>query len=192
MKKYFTLVLLLTISLNSFAQKTWTADPNHSKLSFSIIHLGISSIDGLFNNFEASLKTSKDDFSDATFEMTADVNSINTQIDARDQHLRSDEFFDVVKFPKMTFKSTSIKKDGKEKGRYILVGNLSMHGITKQITLHLWYRGTALNPANNSNVAGFQITGSLKRSDFDLGSKYPEPMLSNEVKIKADCEFSIK
>lgn len=189
MKKYFAVLLVLTISLNSFAQNVWAVDPDHSKLGFSITHLGISTVDGLFNKFDATISSNKADFSDAVLEMTADVNSINTQVDARDKHLRSADFFDVEEFPKMYYKSTSIRKDGKEKGRYVSNGYLTMHGIVKAVELKLWYRGSMENPASKKTAAGFQITGSLQRSDFDLGSKFPESLLSNEVILKADVEF---
>lgn len=189
MKKYLALLLLLTISFNSFAQKVYAADPDHSKLTFTITHLGISSIDGLFNNFEATLSSKKEDFSDAVLEMSADVKSINTQVDARDKHLRSADFFDVEKFPKMYYKSTSIRKDGTEKGRYISNGYMTMHGIVKPVELKVWFRGITENPANKTTVVGFQVTGSLQRSDFDLGSKFPESLISNEVMVKADVEF---
>lgn len=189
MKKIFATLLLLTISLNSFAQIVWATDPDHSKLTFSVTHLGISNIDGLFNTFEATISSSKADFSDAVLEMTADVNSINTQVEARDNHLRSADFFDVEKFPKMYYKSTSIRKDGKEKGRYVSNGYLTMHGVVKPVELKLWYRGTMENPSNKKTAAGFQVTGSLQRSDFQLGEKFPESIISNEVMLKADVEF---
>ena len=192
MKKCFAVLLLLTISFNSFAQNVWATDPDHSKLTFSITHLGISNIDGLFNKFEATISSNKADFSDAVLEMTADVNSINTQVEARDKHLRSADFFDVESFPKMYYKSTSIRKDGKEKGRYISNGYLTMHGIVKPVELKLWYRGSMENPANKQTVAGFQVTGSLQRSDFEIGEKFPEAILSNEVMLKADVEFTKK
>ena len=192
MKKYFAILLLLTISLQSFAQNVWAVDPDHSKLTFSITHLGISDIEGLFNTFEATISSEKSDFSDAVLEMTAEVKSINTQVEARDKHLRSADFFDVERFPKMYYKSTSIRKDGKEKGRYISNGYLTMHGVVKPLELKLWYRGTMENPGNKKTAAGFQVTGSLQRSDFALGEKFPEAILSNEVMLKADVEFTKK
>jgi polyisoprenoid-binding protein YceI len=95
----------------------------------------------------------------------------------------------VEKYPKMTFKSTSIKKIGKEKDKYKLMGNLTLHGITKPVTINMWYRGTITSPQSKAITAGFQFSGILKRSDFNIGSKFPPPMISDEVKIKADCEF---
>jgi len=105
----------------------------------------------------------------------------------RDNHLRSADFFEVEKYPAMTFKSTSIKKISKDK--YKLTGNLTIHGITKPVTMDLWFRGTAENPLNKITSAGFQLTGSLKRSDFGIGPKFPPPMIGDIVSIKADGEF---
>ncbi|HLF50892.1 YceI family protein [Flavobacterium sp.] len=187
MKKLFFLLIVVLCNATLFAQTTWNADPMHSNLSFSITHMGISDIDGLFNTFTASATTTKADFSDAVFELSTEVASINTQVEQRDKHLRSADFFDVEKYPKMTFKSTLIKK--KSKNRYKLRGNLTMHGITKMVNLTLWYRGTVENPQSKAMISGFQISGTLKRSDFGIGSGFTEAMLSDFVKIKADCEF---
>ena len=187
MKKLFSLLIAAFISASLFAQTTWNADPMHSKLTFSITHMGISDIDGLFNKFSASATTSKADFSDAVFELTVETPSINTQVEMRDNHLRSADFFEVEKYPTMTFKSTSIKKVSKDK--YKLSGNLTLHGITKPVTMDLWYRGTNEDAKSKSSTSGFQLTGTLKRSDFNIGPKFPSPILSDEVQIKADGEF---
>ena len=187
MKKLLSFFVAALISTASFAQTTWKADPNHSKLTFSITHLGISDVDGLFKKFEASAITNKADFSDAVFELSADLNSINTEVEMRDKHLRSADFFEVEKYPTMTFKSTNIKSEGKD--RYKLTGNLTLHGITKPVTMDLWYRGTIENPQSKALIAGFQLTGLLKRSDFNIGPKFVAPMLSDEVQIQADGEF---
>ena len=167
----------------------WKVDNAHSKLSFGITHLGISEVTGLFKNFDVNITTSKDDFNDAVFEMTADVASVDTEIEMRDNHLKSADFFDVAKFPKMNFKSTSIKPSG-EKNRYKLTGDLTLHGVTKPVTMDLWYRGTVENPMTKKPVSGFQVTGTIKRSDFGVGTGFPPPMLSDEVRIKADGEFT--
>lgn len=188
MKKVLSLLTgaLLCASL-SFAQTSWKSDPAHSKLTFSVTHMGISDVAGLFKTFDAGITASEEDFSDAVFELTVDVASIDTEIEKRDNHLRSPDFFDVEKFPEMTFKSTSIEKAGEDK--YKLSGDLTLHGVTKPVTMDLWYRGTIENAQDKSKTAGFQLTGTLKRSDFDIGSKFAPPMLSDEVYIKADGEF---
>ncbi len=187
MKKLFSLLIVAFLSASLFAQTTWNADPMHSKLTFSVTHMGISDVDGLFNKFQASAITNKADFSDAVFELSVEVPSINTQVEMRDNHLKSADFFEVEKYPSMTFKSTSITKVPKDK--YKLNGNLTLRGITKPASMDLWYRGTNVDQKSNKSTSGFQLTGMIKRSDFGVGPKFPSPILSDEVQIKADGEF---
>jgi len=189
MKKISITVLLFITTAAAFAQTTLKADPYHSKLGFTITHLGITDITGFFDKFETSITATKSDFSDAVVTMTADVNSINTAVAPRDNHLKSADFFDVAKYPTMTFKSTSVKKSGSN--TFKLTGDLTLHGITKPVVLDVTYRGSAKNPAaNNAEVAGIQLRGVIRRSDFGIGTKFPAPMLSDEVTIKADGEFA--
>ncbi len=191
MKKTILVALVALFSQVSLqAQSVWKSDKAHSKLTFSVVHLGISDVEGLFRDFDATITASKADFSDGVFELTADVKSIDTEIEMRDNHLRSADFFDEEKFEKISFKSTSIKPAGKNK--YTLSGNLTMHGVSKPVTMNLLYRGTIVHPMNKSNVAGFQLTGTLKRSDFNIGPNFKAPMISDEVEIKADGEFTTK
>lgn len=190
MKKLFMIVQLALISAGAFAQSVWQNDKAHSQLKFDITHLGVSTVSGAFSDFDATVTASKADFSDAVFQLTAKTKSINTGIDKRDDHLRSADFFDAEKNPELTFKSTSLKSAGKDK--YTLSGNLTMHGVTKPVTLELWYRGTIDNPMSKKPVAGFRATGKIKRADFDLGGKFAPPMLSEEVTIVADGEFGPK
>ena len=187
MKKLFSILIIAFFSTAIFAQTKWNADLNHSKLTFSVTHMGISDVDGLFIKFKASAIANKTDFSDAVFELSVEVPSINTQVEMRDNHLRSADFFEVEKYPSMTFKSTSITKVSKD--RYKLNGNLTLRGITKPVIMDLWYRGTNVDAKTNKSTAGFQLTGIIKRSDFNVGPKFTAPMLSDEVKIKADGEF---
>src|SRR5688500_3341631 len=107
------LMLLLTavlLSVSAIAQTTWVEDPMHSKLGFTVTHLGIADVPGYFDDYDVPITSSKPDFSDAVVELTAETKSINTQVDPRDNHLRSSDFFDVEKYPTMTFRSTAIKK----------------------------------------------------------------------------------
>ncbi len=187
MKKLFAFLIIILSFTSLFAQSTWKADPMHSHISFGITHLGIADVTGLFKTYEVSATTNQADFSDATFELSIDVASINTEIEMRDNHLKSPDFFDAEKFPKMTLKSTSVKKVSN--GKYKLAGNLTLRGITKPVTMDLWYRGTTVNPQSKATTAGFQLTGNIKRSQFNFGSKFPAPGLSDNVSIKADGEF---
>lgn len=188
MKKVIVLASALFMLFAFTTPANWNVDGAHSKLAFTVTHLGISDVSGLFKNFEAKISTSKEDFSDAVFDVTADVASIDTEVEMRDNHLKSADFFDVAKYPKLTFKSTTVKPAGKN--TYKVTGDLSLHGVTKQVTLDLLYRGTVENPMSKKPTSGFQVSGAIKRSDFGIGEKFPAPMISDEVRIKADGEFT--
>src|SRR5437867_680205 len=110
-------------------QSTWKLDIVHTKLRFTVTHLMVSEVDGWFKSLTAKIISSKDDFSDATDEMTAEVDSINTDNEQRDTHLKSAEFFDTTKYPALTFKSKNFKKVSDN--NYKVTGNLTLHGITK-------------------------------------------------------------
>lgn len=178
-------VAALAVAAVAQPQSTWKSDPAHSRLGFVIGHLGISDISGAFNKFDVTVRSAKPDFSDAQFELTVDVASIDTAVKQRDDHLRSPDFFEVDKFPGMTFRSDTIRPAGKN--RYQLSGDLTIHGVTKPITAELWHRGTTTN--QGKVTAGFQLTATLKRSDFNVGPKFPPPMIADEFVVKADGEF---
>lgn len=182
------LVAFFVAGITTIAQTTWNVDNAHSKIKFSTVHNGISDVDGWFQEFNSTITASKEDFSDAVFELTIPVESIDTGVKMRDDHLRSADFFEVEKYPTMTYKSTSIQPTGKE-NHYKLTGQLSMHGVTKTITMDLWYRGNYTNPENKATSAGFKVTGILKRSDFNIGPKFPSAMISDDVAIVADLEY---
>lgn len=187
--KRITLILSLVIFCSvAFAQTTWKQDPMHSTLAFNVTHLGITDVPGHFGDFDVTITSSEEDFSDATVELTVQTASIDTRVEPRDNHLKSADFFNVAKYPTMKYKSTDIKKAGKN--TYKLVGDLTLNGVTKPVSVTMEYRGTTVNPnANGVPVAGIQITARIKRSDFNLGSGFPAPMISDEVIIKADGEF---
>ena len=187
MKKVTIVFAALMLSAAANAQ-SWSIDKAHSRVGFEITHLKINEIDGDFKSFEGKITSGKADFSDAVIEFTADVNSINTDVEARDKHLKSPDFFDAANNPAITFKSTSFTK---EKGKdYKVTGNLTMHGITKVVTLKAVLVGTTTNPMSKKEMAGFRITGSFKRTDFGIGASMPEAMLSEKVALVANTEFS--
>lgn len=188
MKKVFVFTAALFALFAFTAPATWNVDNAHAKLGFTVTHLGISDVSGLFKNFDVKINTSKEDFSDAQFSLSADVASIDTEVEMRDNHLKSADFFDAAQHPKLTFASTAIKPAGKN--QYKLTGNLTLHGVSKPVTLDLLYRGTVENPMSKKPTSGFQVTGLIKRSDFGIGEKFPAPMISDEVRIKADGEFT--
>ena len=188
MKKIMIILSAFLVMTSSAVQAgNWTNDDAHSQMMFTVKHLGISDVSGTFNDFDVNLTANKADFSDAAFELTVNVGSIDTRVDARDNHLKSADFFDVQKYPTIHFKSTSLKKSGRNK--YLLTGDLTMHGVKRKVTMNLEYRGSIENAQSKKQTAGFQLTGVLKRSDFAVGNGFPPPMISDEVHIKADGEF---
>jgi polyisoprenoid-binding protein YceI len=176
----------LIATATTFAQE-WNLDKAHSQVMFGINHMGINTISGSFGDVTAKFNASKDDFSDAVIELTADVNSINTGNEQRNGHLKSPDFFDAAKYGTFTFKSTSFKKVGDK--NYELTGNLTLHGVTKSVTLNAVLNGTAVNPMSKKTVAGFKVTGTIKRSDFNLGDPKFNGFLSDEVALDANTEF---
>ncbi len=187
MKKITIAAAALLLSANTFAQ-SWSIDKAHSRIGFGIIHLGINEVDGSFTSFEGKISNAKPDFNGAEIEFSAETNSINTGVEARDKHLKSPDFFDAEKNPKVSFKSTSFKK---EKGKtYKMTGNLTMHGVTKSVTLTATLVGTATNPMSKKEMAGFRITGKVNRAQFGIGPSMPAAMLSEDVTITANTEFS--
>lgn len=187
-KLFFIAAAFITFSAFTVVNAPWTNDDPHSQLGFTVTHLGISDISGTFNDFDATIKSEKPDFSDAQFELVAKTASIDTRVEARNNHLKSADFFNVEKYPTLNYKSTSIKKAGKN--QYKLHGELTLNGVTKPVTMDLVYKGTVENPMSKKQTAGFQVTGTIKRSDFNVGAGFPAPMISDEVRIKADGEFA--
>ena len=191
MKKSAAFIILavsaLLFSFKAQENATWSLDKNHAKLGFTITHLMVSDVEGWFKNFNATITTSADDFSDAVVEMTADANSINTDNEMRDNDLKGPNYFDVAKYPTLTFKSRTFTKV--KDNMYKVTGDLTMHGITKPIELDVLCRmGT--NPRSNQAIAGFKITGMLKRKDFGIGASAPEAILSDDVALVANAEFT--
>jgi polyisoprenoid-binding protein YceI len=182
---------LLTVSA-AYAQTTWAVDKAHSRVGFTITHLLISEVDGNFKTFDAKIMATKPDLSDAMFDMTADVNSVFTDNDRRDGHLKSPDYFDAAKFPALTFKSTSFKKvEGK---KYKMAGDLTMHGVTKPVVLDVIMNGPVEMPGRNGKTtkAGFKATGMVKRSDFGVGGVGPTAPVSDEVELKVNGEFAMQ
>ncbi|WHF51496.1 YceI family protein [Chryseobacterium gotjawalense] len=187
-KLFFILTLLVSVNFLSAQTTTWKDDPWHSKLTFTVTHQGFSSVFGLFQKFDIGIVTSKADFSDAVFTLSADMASVNTEVKMRDDDLRSPHFFEVAKYPVMTFKSTSVINTTGMKDRFKIIGDLTIHGVTKTVTLDMWYRGTHVDAMSKKTKAGFQIMGTINRSDFKVGPADPFD-ISNDVMIKMDGEF---
>jgi polyisoprenoid-binding protein YceI len=186
------LVAFLVLAMSSFAStaNNYSLDKNHARLGFSVVHFGISHVEGIFKTFTATMNSSKEDFTDAEIEMTADVNSINTEVEMRDKDLRSDRWFNAEKYPSITFKSTSFKNLGG--GNYELAGNFTMCGVTNPIVFNAVYNGKAENKHYKTSSVGFTITGKLNRSDYKLGGEPLMTGVSDEVELRSNVEFYVK
>lgn len=171
MKKTFTtLVAVLALTIGVKAQSNWNVDASHSKLGFAVTHMMVSETEGKFKVYEGKVASVKPDadFTDAKVEFSVDAASINTDDEKRDGHLKSADFFDVEKFPKITFVSKSMKP-GKVKGTYVLVGDLTMHGVTKSVTLTAIGASKIVKDPYGMERYAFKVTGSINRKDFGLG-----------------------
>jgi polyisoprenoid-binding protein YceI len=167
----------------------WKLDPTHSELGFKIRHLMISNVSGFFNSFQIEGETQNDDFSTAKIQLKADMNSIHTNNEQRDAHLKNADFFETDKHPEMLFESGRIEKaDG---DNYRLYGNLTLKKTTHPVQLNVEYSGTTKDPWGGER-AGFTVTGKIKRSDWDINFGLMEgggAMLGDEVKIHSEIQL---
>ena len=181
--------LMINVSLN--AQTKWAVDNAHSSVKFSVSHMVISEVEGSFKTFTGSMTASKADFTDAQIEFSVDVASISTDNDMRDKHLKSDDFFNAEKFPKMTFKSSSMKKIGDKK--YELTGDLTLRDVTKKVKFAVNYGGTAKDPYGNTK-AGFKATATINRLEYGLKwntlTEAGGAMVGSDVTIVINTEFA--
>ncbi len=169
----------------------WQIDPAHSEIKFKVKHLVVSTVTGHFKNFSAVIEADRDDFADASIAFEAEVNSLSTNNEQRDAHLKSPDFFDAPNHPKITFRSnlvTPVSEDGFE-----VTGNLTIRGVTRPITLNVTYNGT-VSGFGGARVAGFEITGKLNRFDYGLMwnamTEAGGVVVSSDVKLDIGAEFN--
>jgi len=182
----------LALPLSAVADTTpWALDPTHSRVGFEISHMVISTVSGRFKEVTADVKLDEENLAKSSVSVTVQAKSIDTDEPKRDDHLRSPEFFDVAKFPTITFASSSIKAAGGEK--YKLSGDLSIHGISKPVTLDATISKAVKNPWGKM-VRGVKLTGKIKRSDFGLTwNKALETgglVVGDEVKLVIQAEVN--
>jgi polyisoprenoid-binding protein YceI len=183
--KYAFAALFLLFTAVS-AQTKWDVDKAHSKVGFSVTHMVISEVDGFFNDFQGDITTTGDDFSTAKINFTIDVNSITTDNQQRDTHLKSDDFFNAAKFPKITFVGKSLKKVGDNK--YKLTGDFTIRDVTKEITLDVTMNGIVKDPWGLTR-AGFKIRGEINRFDYNL--KWNKMLEAGGLVVSKDVELVI-
>ena len=182
--------MLLTASLSAATlaaqASTWTIDPAHSGVGFQIKHLGVSTVRGSFSGVTGTVVWDDKNLDAAHVDAVIDAKTVNTGQDKRDEHLKSPDFFDVEKYPTLKFHSTSVKRAGD--GKLQVVGDLTLGGQTKPITLDVDGPAAPQKGMGGKTVSGFSATGTLSRATFNFGQKYPAPMLSDDVKFTIDLE----
>jgi len=165
MRKILLLTALAAVLTAGAAQAaTYTIDPAHSSVSFKVRHMMVSKVKGFFEEFQGTIEFDETNMKDARVEAEIQTASVNTNDEDRDEHLRNEDFFEVSTYPTMTFQSTGVKKDGDD---WLLMGDLTLHGVTKPVTLELEYNGTVEDPWGNTRV-GFSAEGEIDRREFDI------------------------
>ena len=164
---------------------TWKIDPSHSEINFKVRHMMISTVSGSFEKFDGKVETSSDDFKDAKFHFTAEIDSINTKNTDRDNHLKSDDFFGAEKYPELTFVSKSFHGDS-------IVGDLTIKGTTKEIKMNAEFNGIATDPYGQTK-AGFEFEGQISRKEFGLTwntvTEAGNVVVSDNVKLIISLQF---
>ena len=174
-----------TTQIPGYVAGSWTIDPAHSEITYSVKHLGIAKSRGNFPNVSGQVVTGES-ILDSSVTAEIDMASIDTGQSGRDEHLKSDEFFDVANHPTMTFRSTGIQ--AKDDDEYIIQGELTWRGVTQPVELHAEFNGVGTNPANNNaTTLGVSAEATVRRRDFGIGPE-GNSFLSEQVKITLEIE----
>lgn len=168
----------------------WQIDPTHSEIQFKVKHLVISTVTGSFNSFDGKIETDGDNFENSNAFFSADIDSITTNNDDRDQHLKSDDFFNAEEYPKLTFESTQFEKI--DDGEYNVTGDLTIRDVTKEVILNVIHGGTVGDPYGNTK-AGFEISGAINRKEFgltwDAVTEAGNVVVGNEIKLQLNVQL---
>jgi polyisoprenoid-binding protein YceI len=179
-------ILALAAPLALAQTSSWATDPAHSEVDFTIRHGGVSNVHGRFGGVKGTLVYNEADITKATVTVTIDTATVNTGVDARDAHLKTDAFFDVAKFPTAAFTSSSVVKNG---NRLTVNGNLTLHGVTKPIVLDVEGPSTPVEGMDHKAHSGFSGTTTISRTAFGIGTGFPSVMLSDEIKLTIELEI---
>ncbi|WP_067702322.1 YceI family protein [Nocardia jejuensis] len=175
---------MTTSEQTTIAPGSWTLDAAHSSVNFTVKHLGISKVRGRFNRFETAFVV--DNEGKAVIEATVYFDSFDTGNEYRDNHVRSADILDVANLPHLTFRVPEGIKVAEE---FEVTGEATIGGITKPVTLDVEWGGVQLFPGDNKNHAGFNATGSIKRSDFNVAPGLPTAMLSDKITVELDIQL---
>jgi polyisoprenoid-binding protein YceI len=187
-RRFFTATLsaLLLTGVSAFAQtSSWTIDTNHTQVNFQIRHAGVSTVRGSISGVTGTVVWDDKNPSNSSVTATMNATTVSTNNAQRDTHLKSPDFFDVEKYPTLTFKSTAVTGTA---GKLQIVGDLTLGGVTKSVTLSVDGPTAPVKGQGGKMVIGFSASGTLKRSDFNFGSKFPAPILGDDVPFTIDVE----
>jgi polyisoprenoid-binding protein YceI len=189
MKKLLALVGVLSLAAPlALAQtSTWAPDKAHSEVDFSVLHLGLTNVHGKFGNVGGSVVVNESDITKSTVNITIDVNTVDTSVAPRDNDLKSDHFFDVAQFPTATFVSTGVSKSG---NGLTVTGNLTLHGVTKPVTLNVEGPTGPITGMDKKPHQGFSGTTTLSRSAFGIAAKMPSAVVGDEIKLTFDLDLA--
>lgn len=165
----------------------WTPDKAHSEVDFSVLHMSLSKVRGRFAVAGGTINYDEKNIAKSSVNFTIDVASVDTGVSPRDNDLKSSNFFDTGKFPTATFVSTSVAK---APGGLTVTGNLTLHGVTKPVVLHVEGPNGPVNGMDHKPHLGFSATATLKRTDFDIASKFPAAVVGDDVQIAIDLDVS--
>ena len=179
-------ILALAAPMAMAQTSAWATDPAHSEVDFTIRHGGVSNVHGRFGGVKGTLVYNEADITKATVTVTIDTTTVDTGEPARDTHLKTDAFFDVVKFPTATFTSSSVVKNG---SRLTVNGNLTLHGVTLPVVLDVEGPSTPVQGMDKKPHSGFTATTTLSRTAYGIGSSFPAIVVGDEVKLTIELEI---
>ncbi len=184
----FASALALASTSAFAAAETYTMDGSHTQANFTWTHFGFSNPTAGFDNIAGTITYDADKPSESKVDVTIAINSLNTHVPKLDEHLKKADFFDAAQFPTATFKSTKVVT-GAAKGDFKVTGDLTIHGVTKSVTLDAKLNRAAVHPMTNQPTVGFDGSVTIKRSDFGIGAYAPN--VSDEIRIHLTTEASV-
>ena len=180
-------ILALAAPLALAQTSTWITDSAHSEVDFSVRHLGISNVHGRFGKVDATMTYNDTDVTKSSVKATIDVGGLNTGVAFRDNDLKSSSFFEVEKFPTATFTSTSVAKSD---SILKVTGDLTVHGVTKPVVLDVDGPTSPVQGMDKKLHSGFSASTTINPTDFGIGSKFPDAVVSDKVTLTIDLDFA--
>jgi len=164
---------------------TWKIDPAHSSVNFEISHMAVSHVHGSLTNVSGIVELNDKDITKSSVEATIDTTTVSTGVVMRDNTLKSDDFFNVQKYPQITFRSSSLRRN---KGTVQLLGNLTLNGVTRSVVLDL-YGPSPPQTMSGKTISGFSATGLIRRSDFTFEASKFNTVIEENIKSTIDVEI---